>query len=692
MRKVFFILGCVFVSQFAVLAHGEETDASSAPQDTKDAATDAANPSDVPADSANVQESDASPAEESPDTSAMSQDTTEAATDADTPSDSTPAEPATAEEPDASSPSQDTTEAATDADAPSDRTPAESANAEEPDASSPSQDATEAVTDAANPSDIPADSANVQEPDAPTSAKSSDVSSVSQDAKDAATDASAPSDSTAADSASVEGPDGTEGTPLSSAATTIKAKEIIVDDKAFKDVLTTAYTSSPSLGIGEYQIKSANEDILEAKAGWGPRLSVSTGYNINFDHDVFEHDAPPGSGRLQDGYRQYSHTGKTTAGIDLVQNIYNGGATVANIEASKSQALGAQANYSKTQQSTLLKASQAHLELAKNKAVQELHASNVSVLGKRLEVAKARFEFGDLTIADVATTEAELDKARSELKASMAKVEVAKATYRKEVGKDATPDLTIPTVPKFLPKSREEVIQMTLENNPALKKMDADIAVSKAKLDMSYAGLKPQVNLKAGANRLLGTNWRQNNGQGSYRNRHNSFTAGAEVKLDLDVMGVNQSKIRKAKYENALQRIGGIYQRQDFISKSVKAWEEYKALESRITELESQVKATKIAVDTYTEGYLVGNNTTLEVLTAEQKYFSAQVDLTQVKLDFLYSSFALAEATGSLTPENLTLNVRTFDGQQHYDNMSMWGLNVDHDQTEYSGEHLLDLP
>jgi outer membrane protein len=562
---------------------------------------------------------------------------------------------------------------------------------EAPDTSTVSQTTTEAVTDAVPPSDAPVGPANVEEPDASPATEAPDTSATPQATTEAVTDAATPSD-TSADSPNVEGPDGTEGTPLSSAATTIKAKDIIVDDTAFKEVLTTAYTGSTALGIAEYQIKSANEEILEAKAGWGPKLSVGSGYSMEFDHDVYEHDLPPGYPPLPNGYRQYSHTGKTTANAELIQNIYAGGATVASIEASKNQALGAQANYSRGQQNTLLKAAKAHLELAKNQAIQELNAKNVSVLGKRLEVAKSRFEFGDATIAEVSTTEAELDKAKSELKAAMAEVEVAKAAYRKEIGKDPVPDLSIPTIPTFLPTSREEVIQTALQNNPVLKQVDADIAVSQAKLDMSYAGLKPQVNLKAGASRALGTNWKQNNAQGSYRNRHNAFTAGAEVKLDLDIMGVNQSKIRKAKYDSALKRIGGIYQRQDVLAKAIETWEKYKSLESRIADLESQIKGRKVAVDSFTEGYLAGHNPILDVLNEEQKYFSAQVELTRVKLDFLYTAFALAEATGSLTPENLSLNVRTFDGQQHYENMSMWGLTVDHDQTEYSGEHLLDLP
>jgi outer membrane protein len=486
--------------------------------------------------------------------------------------------------------------------------------------------------------------------------------------------------------------EGTEGTTLSSAATTIQAKDITVDDMAFKEVLTTAYTGNTALGIAEYQVKSANEDILEAKAGWGPQLSVGTGYDIGFDHDVYEHDLPPGNSRLPNGYRQYSHTGKTNARADLVQNIYAGGATVANIEVSKNQALGAQANYSKSQQAALLKATKAHLELAKNQTIQELNTKNVSVLERRLDVAKARFEFGDATIAEVSTTEAELDKAKSDLKAATAEVEAAKAVYRKEIGKDPAPNLSVPTVPNFLPHSREEVIQLALQNNPMLKQVDADIAVSKAKLDLSYSGLKPKVNLKAGANRILGTNWNENNGRGTYRNRHNAFTAGAEIKLDLDIMGVNQSKIRKAKYDNALKRISGIYQRQDVISKAVETWEKYSSMEPRIVDLESQIKGRKVAVDSFTEEYLAGHRPITDVLNEEHKYVSAQVELTRLKLELLYNAFALAETIGLLTPENLTLNVRTFDGQQHYENMSMWGLDVDHEQTEYSGEHLLDLP
>lgn len=514
------------------------------------------------------------------------------------------------------------------------------------------------------------------------------ASAYGEEAVSTASEASATSEKTSAN------PEGASDTTLSSKAMTIAAKEIPVDDSAFREVLTTAYISSPALGVSEYQAKAANEDIMGAKAGWGPEVSLGAGYDMEFDHNVYEGDLPPGVSvpRLPSGYRQYTHAGKTSASATLKQNIYAGGATTAKIEIAKSQALGSQAGYSRGQQNVLLKAAKAHLDVAKNKALLDLHAGNVAVLAKRLEVAKARFEFGDLTIADVASTEAKLDKARSELTAAKAELESVKAAYRQEIGKNPTDVLSIPSVPTFLPDSREKALELSLQNNPILKQMDAEVSTAKAKLEGSYAGLKPHVDLTANARRNLGTNWNDNSARGSYRNRSNVFAAGASVTLPLDVMGASQSQIRKAKYESALKRISSIYQRQDVLAKTVKAWETYKALESRIEELQSQVKATKIAVDTLTEGYLVGNNTTLEVLTAEQEYFTAQVELTRVKLDFLYNSFALAEAAGILTPENLGLNVRTFDGQKHYDELSRWGVSVDHDQNEYSGESLLDLP
>ena len=489
-------------------------------------------------------------------------------------------------------------------------------------------------------------------------------------------------------------PESAADTPLSSQAMTISAKEIPVDDASFREMLTAAYGSSPNLGAAEYQSKSANEDIMRAKAGWGPELKLKTAYDINFNHDVWEGDIPGGQGvpALPPSYRQYTHTGTTSAAAVLEQNLYAGGATTAGIEAAKSQALGSQAGYSRGQQTVLLKAAKAHLDVAKSKAIQELRTGNVAALQKRLDVAKARFEFGDLTLADVASTEAKLDKARSELTATIAELESAKAVYRQEIGRNAPEILSVPSVPTFLPESREKALEITLQNNPILKQMDADVSVTKARLDGSYASLKPKVDLTANASRRLDTNWNANAARGTHRDRRNAFAAGASVTLPLDIMGAAQSQIRKAKYESALKRISSIYQRQDVLAKATKAWETYKALESNIQDLQSQVKAAKIAQDTLTEGYLVGNNTTLEVLTAEQEYFSAQVELTRTKLEFLLKSFELAEAIGILTPENLGLNVRSFDGQKHYEDISRWGVGVDYDQTEYSGEALLDLP
>lgn len=109
-------------------------------------------------------------------------------------------------------------------------------------------------------------------------------------------------------------------------------------------------------------------------------------------------------------------------------------------------------------------------------------------------------------------------------------------------------------------------------------------------------------------------------------------------------------------------------------------WDALEAARAQIKQLESQIQASKIALETVNEEFLSGSKTTLDVLTAEQELSSAQVELVKIEQNVILSAYKLLALLGKLTAPNLDLNVSIYDPQADYDQMSFWGININHDQ------------
>jgi outer membrane protein TolC len=335
-----------------------------------------------------------------------------------------------------------------------------------------------------------------------------------------------------------------------------------------------------------------------------------------------------------------------------------------------------------TLRDTLCTAIKSFIDLSTRQEVFRLNKSSQALLERQLDVAQNRYEFGELTRYDVAATQAKLDKAKAEVIAALAEVEIAKANFVKVTGITVEKSLEKPKEPSHLiPSSKAEAIQIALKMSPELHKQEALAAVAKAETDKTFGGLLPSFDINASASRKLTDNWDKNSYFGGQGNgRREEVEAGATLSIPLDFRGTTQANIRQQKYVAAQKRLTAIYERRNVMELVSKYWDSLEAARARINQISSQVNAAKIAVETVTEEFLAGNKTTLDVLTAEQELFSAQVDLVNAEQAVILNAYQLLATIGRLDAETLNLNVHTYNPTAEYNDMSFWGINIAPDE------------
>lgn len=467
--------------------------------------------------------------------------------------------------------------------------------------------------------------------------------------------------------------------PAPSAPTDTDGPKKENDFLTLKDALEGAYAQSPLL-TAEYQVKAAQMALSGAKRDWLPKTSASVGYTKNGGDYVNSRGLTSTGGRL-DSHGNFK-TGTSQGALSLQQNLYSGGSTIANILAQEKSLDATLAVYMITLRDTLFSAIQSFIQLSTRQEVFRLNKASQALLERQLDVAQNRYEFGELTRYDVAATQAKLDKSKAEVISALAEVEIAKANFVKVTGITIEKSLEKPTEPSALiPASKAEAIQIALKLSPELHKQEALAEVAKAETDKTFGGLLPSFDLSASASRTLTDNWDKNSYFGGHGNtRREQVEAGATLSIPLDFRGSTQSSIRQQKYVAAQKRLTAIYERRNVMELVSKYWDSLEAARARINQLKSQVNASKIAVETVTEEFLAGNKTTLDVLTAEQELFSAQVELVNAEQSVILNSYQLLATIGRLDVETLALNVHVYDPKAEYNEMPFWGINIAADE------------
>ena len=102
-------------------------------------------------------------------------------------------------------------------------------------------------------------------------------------------------------------------------------------------------------------------------------------------------------------------------GLTTTQTLFNGFQTANRTRQAEGQVFSAREVLRTTEQSTLLNAATAYMNLLQTAAILELQRSNVNVLEVTLRQTRDRFTAGEVTRTDVAQAESRLAAGRSQL-------------------------------------------------------------------------------------------------------------------------------------------------------------------------------------------------------------------------------------------------------------------------------------
>lgn len=412
-----------------------------------------------------------------------------------------------------------------------------------------------------------------------------------------------------------------------------------------EEALAAAYVTNPTLQAQRAAVRATDEEVPQALSGWRPTITTSASFGRT------EVDTETG------GVATERDLDSRDAAIVLTQPLFRGFRTVNAVDAAENTVLAARSELTSTEQSVLLSAAQAYMDVLRDMAVLELNINNQQVLRRQLEAARDRFQVGEITRTDVSQAESRLAGAIADRIAAEAQLESARATFERIVGVPPE-DLRVPDVVPNLPTSLEQAVALAVESQPEVLAAVFNSRAALESVDVVRGELWPEVSLQA-----------------VYEQAWDTTVAGderettqlvANLTFPLYQSGAVYSRLRQAKHTAGQRRLEVDQAQVTAREAAIQAWEALQSARAQIESISSQVEAAQVALEGVQREAQVGARTVLDVLDAEQELLDARVNLVRAERNERVAAFELLAAVGRLTAGSLDLPVEIYDPSVHY--------------------------
>jgi len=338
--------------------------------------------------------------------------------------------------------------------------------------------------------------------------------------------------------------------------------------------------------------------------------------------------------------REPTELTRKEATITLTQLIWDGSATLNDIDRTAADAESLRFQLLADAQNTALEVSKVYLDAVKAYEILTLSESNLEVHEKIYQDIKKRVDSGIGSTADLTQVEARLAKANGNLAAAQNNLFDSHTMFTRIVGQ--TPqDLIFPHADQnFIPYSIDDAISLAFLTHPVIQISMADVDSAKFQYKQSKGTYFPTLSVEAAQT------WRDDaggiEGRGDettamLRMRYNLFNGGSDVaNTESFAYQLNKAKdLRERAYRN--------------VEEGLKlSWSALELTQKQKQFLSAHVDSASKTVIAYEKQYRIGKRTLLDLLNTENELFEARKDYLDTKYAEQYAKYRVMNATGQL--------------------------------------------
>lgn len=411
------------------------------------------------------------------------------------------------------------------------------------------------------------------------------------------------------------------------------------------DIYQLGIANDPTLAAARSANQATQERLTQARSLFFPTIS----FTMNATHsDTDIRYLGTGNNPFRTGGPQHFET--FGYGVNATQPIFRQQNNV-QYDQAKLQVSQSDLQLIQAQQDLMLRLSQAYFDVLLAQDNIELINAQKTAINGQLEQAKANFEVGTTTITDVNEAQARYDLIVAQEIAATNDLEAKKRTLQSIIGTMPHPlagvNPDIQTAPPQ-PADMEAWVDVARQNNLSVNIQQRALEIATKEVDRQQAGHYPILDAVGSYD-----DTRAGGGVNGFGNDLESSQIGLQLQIPIFQGGLVSARVREAvalkqqAQDNleAARRQAELDTRTAYLNLTGSV-AQVKAYEQALVSSRSQLESTQL-------GYEVGVRTSVDVLNAQQQFYTAQRDLLQARYNYLLSLLRLKAATGLINEADL---------------------------------------
>ena len=397
------------------------------------------------------------------------------------------------------------------------------------------------------------------------------------------------------------------------------------DGETVAEVIQAALQHNPQVSIAKAQLGISKAEKLKALGRLLPSIEGSAQYTSD---DL--RSATIDTLRERDGL---------TLGLSVRQPIFRGLSTFNTFREQKSLLRASKylLNDSRSQVAKL--AASAHAAVLLSREIVSHRRESSSLLGKQLEITKARMDAGKQSRTGVEQAKMRMEQANVALQAALATLSATEAAFTSIVGHPPL-ELSPKGIESELLKieSLDDALNSAIYNNPALNAAKETVTAAKHAKRAARGRFSPSVDVEG--------NFLRRYDQNLGGPVEDEFQVVARMRLPLFEQGQNYAGMKQASSELARQNARLSAAQLEIVQIVTSAWGEMIAAESRQKAAQRGIVAAELSVEGLAMEFEAGRRNVIDVLDGQRDLVDAKISLSQASYDFRIAQYELAAAIG----------------------------------------------
>lgn len=396
---------------------------------------------------------------------------------------------------------------------------------------------------------------------------------------------------------------------------------------SLQEVVQNMLVTNPRIQEDISNYIQVGKDTKIAKSGFYPKLDLEAAYGYE---------------KVRADKSDWKNGTRKEASLTLVENIYNGGADSNRIKQEKSRLDGASFLVVERADRLSLQMSEVYLRSIKERELLKLSEENVAIHKEIYSQIKDRVDSGFGRMSEEKQAGSRLTLAESNLIAQSNNYHDSLSSFEKLYGQpiDAS-SLYNPEFTYQIPSNQEEVLQKAYLCNPSIKVQEANIKLANLQKDGVNAKFLPKLDA---VGKVSYSDDVQANDQ-----RNDSYSA--LLRLSYNLYNGGADSLEKEKKQVLIQKeTQSLSNLKRDLQESLRfSWQSYISNQNKLVALQDHVKFSYATLSAYREEFKIGKRDLINLLDAENEYFSARKELISTEYALNYSKYRLMDNMGLIS-------------------------------------------